>query len=197
MLDLLKTLAQSRKVVLATALAAVGFTTAAIGLPWDVDMADGQSKKGYSHVMAPLPEGVVAQPNVLTPTWYVPNASRYTPEGQALTSPIAIDEASLAQGEEMYKIYCTPCHGDGENLGPVAQPGRFPGVVKLSGKAGALKQRSDGYVYLTIRNGGAIMPSYGWAMNDDEIWSIVHYVRTLPDSAYIPPAPPADEEASK
>ncbi len=197
MRDSIKKLLSSRKVVLATSVAAIGFTTAAIGLPWDTDMSESHSKKAYSREMAPLPDGVVAQPNVLTPTWYAANADRMTPEGQALTAPFDADETSLARGEKMFNIYCTPCHGDGENLGPVSEPGRFPAVVKLSGKSGILKNRSDGYVYLTIRNGSAIMPYFGWAMNDDEMWSIVHYVRTLPGAEYIPPAPPAAEEGSK
>ena len=90
--------------------------------------------------------------------------------------------------------YCAPCHGvDGQNLGPVAQPGRYPGVVALAGNAGVAKHRTDGWIYLTIRNGGAIMPYYGWAMSDDEIWATVHYIRTMPNSQYIPPAPPAEE----
>ena len=93
----------------------------------------------------------------------------------------------------MYNIYCTPCHGDGETVGPVGEPGRFPGVVSLAGAAGVAKLRTDGWIYLTIRNGGAIMPYYGWAMSDDEIWATVHYIRTMPNSQYIPPAPPAEE----
>ena len=87
--------------------------------------------------------------------------------------------------------------GDGENLGPVAQPGRFPGVIAISGAAGVAKLRTDGYLYLTIRNGGAVMPYYGWAMDDAEMWSIVQYVRTLPDAKYVPPAPAEDEEPSE
>ncbi|MBA2321438.1 MAG: cytochrome c, partial [Deltaproteobacteria bacterium] len=30
--------------------------------------------------------------------------------------------------------------------------------------------RSDAWLYLTIRNGGGIMPPYGWGMNDTEMW---------------------------
>jgi mono/diheme cytochrome c family protein len=89
----------------------------------------------------------------------------------------------------MYNIYCSPCHGDGVNLGTVAQPGRYPGVVALAGDNGILKARNDGWVYLTIRNGGAIMPNYGWAMSDTEMWSIVDYVRTMPKSQFVPPKP--------
>jgi len=170
-------------------------STAAFGLPWDIDMADGQAKKAYSRHMGGIPDGVVAQPNVQSPVGWTANYDRTSPEGQALTSPYPADDASLETGERMYGIYCTPCHGDGENLGPVAQPGRFPGVIPISGPAGIAKMRTDGWIYLTIRNGGAVMPYYSWAMDDAEMWSIVQYVRTLPGAEYIPPAPAeADEE---
>lgn len=179
------------------ALVAAGLlvSTGAFGLPWDVDMADSQSVKGYEQPMRPLPEGVVAQDSVLTPLGFTPNFTRGTPEGEALKAPFAASEDVLETGERMFGIYCTPCHGDGVELGPVAAPGRFPGVLKLGGPSGILKARSDGYLYLTVRNGGAIMPYYGWAMSDEEMWSLVHYLRTLPEGAYVPPAPPAAEES--
>ena len=190
-----KLLADKRFAAIAT-VAGLGLATAAIGLPWDIDMADSQGHKAYEVPMKGIAEGAIAQPDIRSPIGYTPNYERTSPEGMALTSPLANDEATLAQGEKMYNTYCTPCHGDGENLGPVAQPGRFPGVVALSGAGGVSKSRTDGWIYLTIRNGGAIMPYYSWAMSDAEMWSIVHYVRTLPGAAYVPPAPPAETEAS-
>jgi len=178
---------RSRGAVLAGTVALLGMTGAAVGLPWDLDMADSQSKKGYSHEMASLPQGAITQDNELTPVGYSRNYDRMSPEGQALVSPLENDEATLAKGEQMYNIYCYPCHGDGVNLGPVAQPGRFAGVVPLGGPGATTNAQTDGYIYLTIRNGGNVMPNYGWTMKDPEMWSIVHYVRTMPNAAYAPP----------
>lgn len=164
--------------------ALLGISAAAYALPWDVDMADSQAVKGYEGVnpdvdwrLRELPEGVVRQENLLTPGQVARNYDRLTPEGQALRAPFAFDDASLARGEKMYQIYCTPCHGDGEVLGPVARTDRIAVVVPV--KSGAVQSRSDGYLYLTIRNGGALMPGYGWAMDDTEMWSLVHYLREL------------------
>ncbi len=173
--------------------ACVGTSTAAFGLPWDIDMADGQSTKAYADEMAAPPAGTVAQPHPLTPRGpgfapdgsVVPNVERGSPEGELLTNPYA---DNLAMGEEMYATYCTPCHGDGQVLGTVAEHG-FPAVAMLAGPAGRSKDRTDGWLYLTVRNGGGLMPSYGWAMSDQEMWSVVSYLRTLPDSQYVPPSP--------
>jgi len=185
-----------RSTVLGAGLLSLSFlvSSVALGIPWDIDMVDGQAKKAYAHDMEGLPVGVVAQPHLLSPVGFAPNFVRGTPEADALQAPFAATPDKLELGKEMYGIYCTPCHGDGATLGPVAEPGRFPAVVKLSGKDGMLNKRSDGHVYLTIRNGSAIMPYFSWAMTDTEMWSIVHYLRQLPDSKHIPPAPPAEEE---
>jgi len=182
-------------------LAAIGLgtvSTAAFGLPWDIDMADSQAVRGYEEQLVGVPEGVVAQDHLLSPRSFAANYKRGTPEGNALQAPFPAAGDALATGEKMYNTYCSPCHGsDGVNLGPVAQPGRYPGVVALAGANGIAKNRTDGWIYLTIRNGGAIMPSYSWAMSDTEIWSLVHYVRTLDNARYIPPAPKPAEEGQQ
>lgn len=173
-----------------------GVGTAAFGLPWDIDMADSQAVRGYEQQLVGLPPGTVAQAAVTSPRGFAVNYLRGSDEGNALQAPFAPSEDVLARGKTMYGTYCTPCHGsDGVNLGPVAQPGRYPGVVALAGANGIAKNRTDGWIYLTIRNGGAIMPSYSWAMTDDEMWSTVLYLRTLSGARYIPPAPKPAEEA--
>ncbi|HMV65694.1 MAG TPA: cytochrome c, partial [Myxococcota bacterium] len=165
------------------ALCSLGISPAAWAFPWNVDMVDASSFKAYERAMAPLPEGVIAQDNLLTPIGYRRMYVRETPEGQALTPRamgLDIDlgsEKALATGERMFGIYCTPCHGDGKTLGPVAAPGRYPAVAVLRGSDGRVATRTDGHLYLTVRNGGGIMPAYGWAMNDYEMWSVVGYLR--------------------
>ncbi len=168
----------------------------AAAMPWDLDMVDSDAIKAYEAEMRTLPAGVVSQPHLLTPLAWRKNYRRESPEGQALANPLDVADASvLSQGERMYGVYCTPCHGsDGVNLGPVAAPGRYPGIAILAGPDGRLQSRTDGHVYLTIRNGGGIMPSYDWAMNDAEMWSIVAYMRAEFDqAAYVPPAPASAE----
>ncbi|MCB9678383.1 MAG: cytochrome c [Alphaproteobacteria bacterium] len=162
-------------------------STVAFGLPWDIDMADAQTVKAYEREMTPLPEGVVAQANELSPNAYRQNWVLGTPEGNALTNPVEKNEQSLATGKKMFQVYCAPCHGTGTELGPVSK--QYPGIAMLGGANGRLKAIPDGRLYLTIRNGFGLMPSYAYAMNDTEMWSLVHYARTLPQASYTPPAP--------
>ena len=195
-------------------------STAAVALPWDTDLADQQFVRGYEcweygqneagetvcvRSMEALPEGVVSQANILSPTPYKTDAlDKMDMTGwAAVQNPLSPSPEVLAKGEVMFRTYCTPCHGAPdakghiEALGTVAQPGRMAGVAMLSGDTGVLSARTDGQVYRVIRLGNAIMPSYSWAMSDDEMWSIVHYTRKLENGAYVPPpAPePTEEEA--
>ena len=119
---------------------------------------------------------------------------RNTPEGQGLDNPLEVNgqvsDEVLQTGARMFSVYCATCHGvEGGGGAPVADttnhPGRYPaGPPKLAGDGNSSALRSDGYIFLTIRNGGAIMPSYSYAMSDEEIWSVISYIRTLPKAQY-------------
>lgn len=163
-------------------------TTVAIGMPWDIDMANGPSVKAYEQKMRLLPEGVVSQQNILTPSSFVPNANRYTAAGKALTSPYKEDAVFQAMGVSMYDIYCDHCHGHGKELGPVADPASMPAIL-LFGKdgKGRAKTVSDGYIYLTIRNGSVMMPRHGYAMSEKEMWSVVRFIRRQEGGQFTPP----------
>jgi mono/diheme cytochrome c family protein len=174
----------------AAGVATLAVTSAAFALPWDTDMTDSQAVKAYEQNMGTLPAGVASQDQRISPKVHRTNYKRGSAEAEALSSPIEATPENVALGGRMFSTYCSPCHGsDGVNLGAVAQPGRLPGVVPLAGAAGVAKLRTDSWIYLTIRNGGAVMPSYGWAMSDHEMWATVAYVRTLENSKYVPPAP--------
>ena len=150
------------------------------------DMMDVQTVKAYEREMVGLPEGTVSRDR------YFPNHDRATDEGKALTHDYVADLDFLTQGEEMFSTYCVPCHGDGgAGMGPVtnpANPGRFmPPAPALSGSYALTKNYTDGYLYLTIRNGSFIMPGYSWAMSDEEMRATVEYLRTLEGADYAPP----------
>ena len=41
------------------------------------------------------------------------------------------------------------------------------------------RQRPDGFIYGTIRNGGPLMPAQGEALSVKDRWDIVNYLRNL------------------
>jgi mono/diheme cytochrome c family protein len=126
-------------------------------------------------------------------------------EGDALQNPYgAADAHTLAKGKRLFQVSCAPCHGiDGTGGGPVTQNdpakglNRFPiPAPMLSGEGAVTGMRSDGYLYLTIRDGGAGlgagMPPYATSLTDRERWAIVSYMRTLEGGAAPPPPAPVE-----
>jgi mono/diheme cytochrome c family protein len=95
----------------------------------------------------------------------------------------------VALGEKSFTIYCVACHGvEGGGGAPVmdnTSGKRYPvPAAMLKGEGSAASIRTDGYIYLTIRNGAAVMSGYAQALDDDEMWAIVSYIRTLDGAAY-------------
>jgi len=95
--------------------------------------------------------------------------------------PLKDDAATISDGKEAFSHYCAPCHGlDGQNTGVPFADRMSPPVPSLSGKN--VQAYSDGQLKWVINCG--IWPS-GMAgskgiLSDDEIWSIVVYLRYLP-----------------
>jgi S-disulfanyl-L-cysteine oxidoreductase SoxD len=184
-----------RRVVVGLALLALG-STAAWAFPWDIDMVDSLAFKAFEWRMKPLPVGTVSIGRF---RGGFDKTTRMTPVGDALANPLAADAqvptptgpiAATKKGEHLFGIYCRACHGEnGQGNAPVMDmtngKRRYPiPAAILSGTNAVTPLRSDGYIFLTVQQGGAIMPSYAYALSDADIWSIVAYVRTLPGAQY-------------
>jgi high-affinity iron transporter len=94
-------------------------------------------------------------------------------------SPIAISATSIARGKSLYQSKCQRCHGaDGAGRGPDADLSRPP--ADLTDARRALRN-PDGVMFYKIWNGRAKprMPAMKADMSADDVWMIVHYVRTL------------------
>lgn len=95
---------------------------------------------------------------------------------RVLRNPVPPTPASLENGKRLYGIYCTLCHGEnGKGGGPVAVKFVPPPDITTS----FFRQRSDGFIYATIRTGGPLMPAQGEALSAKERWDIVNYLRSL------------------
>ncbi len=210
------------------ALLGLGVAGVAYASPWDIDMIDGVNFKTYEWAMRPQPAGAVsrlslAEPKARAPGYYqngeVDAVNRVNLDAtNALANPYAADPNLVATGTRLFKVNCAPCHGlEGEGGGPVTVNDKGAGINRflmaapaVAGQDTRVDTLSDGFVYATIRNGGAGsagasaerpafaaaigagMPAYGPLLTDYERWSIVAYMRTLPGASYTPPAPPAE-----
>lgn len=93
----------------------------------------------------------------------------------SLVNPIPMSEASIAAGDTVYKVTCTPCHGlELKGDGPITQFYIPPPDLQGAGT----RDRSDGYIYSYIRNGGAVMPAYGFQVSAENAWHLVNFIRS-------------------
>lgn len=93
-----------------------------------------------------------------------------------LTNPTASDDSSIARGRRKFMRTCVPCHGQSmKGDGPVAA--RFIPPPDLL--AATTRGRADGFIYSYIRNGGAVMPSYGAQVTAPEAWDLINFIRFM------------------
>ena len=105
----------------------------------------------------------------------------------ALTNPVPATPASIAAGKAAYDATCASCHGD-----------RAQGAVKAKLTISIIEEQggkqppdltdaqwdhgsSDDEIYTVLKRGlpPTMMPGFDGAVSDENLWSIVHYLRTL------------------
>jgi cytochrome c len=101
--------------------------------------------------------------------------------GKGLKNPLPETPANIENGRKAFSHYCVACHGlDGQNTGVPFADTMSPPVPSLN--SDAIQSYNDGQLKWIIDNGLAPsgMPASKGILSDDEIWSIVVYIRHLP-----------------
>lgn len=113
-------------------------------------------------------------------------------DAKKLKSPTPYTRKSILQGKNTFVRYCVGCHGaDGKSQVDVVSDATDLTTPKFW-KHGA----SEGQVFRSIRNGaGETMPAFASQIsNDQDIWHIVNFIRSLwPESE----RPPLQEDDGK
>jgi mono/diheme cytochrome c family protein len=102
---------------------------------------------------------------------------------RTLRNPLATTPQTLADGREAFTHYCVACHGmDGQNTGVPFAETMSPPVPSLASPE--IQSYTDGQLKWVIDNGiwPSGMPASRGTLSDEEIWSIVIYLRHLPPS---------------
>lgn len=104
--------------------------------------------------------------------------------------PVKVDEDLINRGMERFNIYCTMCHGYDALGNESGSVGRLMNVRPVNLLDDKYRDRSgdfgsDGYLFHIVReglwspDGTNRMPAYGHAINEQDAWGIVAYIRTL------------------
>ncbi len=118
------------------------------------------------------------------PRGYLPLYDRATmklEDAGSLKNPFEADVAVLARGRAVYQTFCQVCHGPaGLGDGPVTKRG-VPPPPSFLGQSTA--QLADGQIFYILSEGKANMPSYAAQVGRDDRWKVIHYMKTLRDTA--------------
>jgi mono/diheme cytochrome c family protein len=90
-------------------------------------------------------------------------------------------EALLSKGKELFTAMCQHCHGEkGDGNGPMVTSGAYNGVPNYAERAAL----SDGQMFYSIYYGKGMMGAHRSLLNKKEIWTVIHYIRSLQSPDY-------------
>jgi mono/diheme cytochrome c family protein len=98
-----------------------------------------------------------------------------------LRNPLPETPQTIADGKDAFSHYCVACHGlDGQNTGVPFAARMAPPVPSLASRE--VQEYTDGQLKSVIDDGiwPSGMPASRGILSDDEIWSIVTFLRHLP-----------------
>jgi len=108
----------------------------------------------------------------------------YEAAGVSMVNPLPVDTVNLAQGQHLFKVFCSPCHGEkGDGQGHLVKIEKFNGVPSYfsgsSSRGGDMKALTAGKIYHTITYGVNNMGSHASQITPNDRWKVVMYVQEL------------------
>ena len=113
--------------------------------------------------------------------WLIGRAARQTLPPETPSTPDTISD-----GQTLYGSICASCHGyDARTPTPLGKS-MSPRAPSLAGHG--TQSWSDNELYVIIHDGIRMsgMPNFGTLEKSDQIWSLVHYIRSLPNAPATP-----------
>jgi mono/diheme cytochrome c family protein len=123
----------------------------------------------------------VSQPGKFETRFMTGVKRRVTVRGKADQNPLKATPETIADGQKAFSHYCVSCHGlDGQATGVPFAEHMSPPIPSLA--SADVQAYTDGQLKYVIDHGisPSGMPASKGILNDDEIWSIVVFLRHLP-----------------
>jgi len=103
---------------------------------------------------------------------------RRASRGQIPPPPADLN-ASLTEGDKLFGVECSECHGDSGRKPTDAGRWMYPRAADLG--SAEVQNYSDRELFWIVKNGIRLsgMPAFGRVESDEHMWDLVHFVRTL------------------
>lgn len=158
--------------------AALAAPSAATALPWFDDMRD-QPSENTQQSLVEMPDGTVPVDGgeTLRPPRDISELVLARLDAAAIPNPVEADADSVARGRVIYETHCLACHGgQGRGDGPVGRK-YVPPPMDLT--FDYVRNHADGRLYYTITHGGVVMPPYRQAIDPQDRWHLVNYIKKV------------------
>ena len=94
-----------------------------------------------------------------------------------LKNPLNDIAKARREGKSIFNTQCFTCHGtNGKGDGPAAMS-LNPKPANLT--SNKIQKQSDGAIFWKITNGNSPMPSFKYALSENQRWELVDYIRQL------------------
>ena len=99
---------------------------------------------------------------------------------EIIDNPLPITEKGLAQGKELYNVFCATCHGEkADGNGYLVRDGGAYPAQPANFLLEEHVNSSNGRYYHSIMHGKNVMGGYSDKISYEERWNVIHYIRSL------------------
>jgi mono/diheme cytochrome c family protein len=99
---------------------------------------------------------------------------------EIIDNPLPITSAGLAEGKNLYNIFCATCHGEkGDGNGYLVRDGGAYPAQPANFLLEEHVKSSNGRYYHSIMHGKNVMGGYSDKISYEERWNVIHYIRSL------------------
>jgi mono/diheme cytochrome c family protein len=145
----------------------------------------GTIPRGYAGGSQPpgaADRGINVNPNGSVPYYYEDTEpERVRAIAEIINNPYSITEDALADGKNLYNIFCATCHGekaDGNGYLVRDDGGKYPAQpANLINEE--FTAASNGRFYHALIYGKNVMGGYSDKVSYEERWNVIHYIRSL------------------
>jgi mono/diheme cytochrome c family protein len=123
-------------------------------------------------------KGTIARGQADLAKYSMPVSNEGYTASAAFKNPLPASAENIATGNRLYNINCSPCHGEkGLADGTIVEDGKFPPPPSYD--SDRIRNTPDGQLFYSIRYGKNLMGAYGTVLTPEQIWKVVHYIRTV------------------
>ncbi len=159
----------------------LAYTSIAWSFPWNKDFVDQLAINAQETLTPAEPDSVPIEGGETLPTLPADISEEemdaLKDTAASIPNPIPVTAESVARGAELYTITCVVCHGtEGLGDGPVGLFFDTKSPVDLN--EDYTQDQADGSLFFTLTRGRALMPFYRDALNIEERWHVINYVKS-------------------